>query len=101
MGFIIHENAYLRDSWNWIDFVVVIFAIVELLPIGGSVSLRPLRAFRILRPLKTIKPFPAMRMLISGIIQSIPALINALIFMVFILTQFAILGTLLFGGNYY
>lgn len=24
MGFICHKNAYLRDSWNWIDFVVVV-----------------------------------------------------------------------------
>jgi voltage-dependent calcium channel L type alpha-1D len=24
MGFIIHKNAYLRDGWNWIDFVVVV-----------------------------------------------------------------------------
>ena len=24
MGFICHKNAYLRDPWNWIDFVVVI-----------------------------------------------------------------------------
>ena len=24
MGFIMHRHAYLRDSWNMIDFVVVI-----------------------------------------------------------------------------
>lgn len=24
MGFILHRNAYLRDAWNWLDFIVVI-----------------------------------------------------------------------------
>jgi len=25
MGFIIHKKAYLRDGWNFIDFLIVIF----------------------------------------------------------------------------
>lgn len=100
MGFFVHKNSYLRDYWNWIDFIVVIFGILELAPIP-SISLRPLRAFRILRPLKTIKTFPAMRRLISGMLHSIPVLLSALLFMIFVFAQFAILGATLFGGNYY
>ena len=23
-GFIFHNHAYLRDGWNWLDFIVVI-----------------------------------------------------------------------------
>ena len=34
MGFIFHENSYLRDPWNWIDFTVVVIGIVEILPLG-------------------------------------------------------------------
>jgi len=85
MGFFVHENSYLRDGWNWIDFIAVIFGILELTPIP-SLSLRPLRAFRILRPLKTVKAFPTMRKLVSGIINSIPPLISALFFMLFVMT---------------
>lgn len=29
LGFIIHKNAYLRDGWNWIDFIVVVIGLVE------------------------------------------------------------------------
>ena len=32
-GFFRHYNGYLRDSWNWIDFTVVIISIVEMSPI--------------------------------------------------------------------
>jgi hypothetical protein len=24
MGFFLNSNAYLRDGWNWIDFIVVV-----------------------------------------------------------------------------
>ena len=24
LGFFAHKHAYLRDSWNWLDFIVVI-----------------------------------------------------------------------------
>ena len=29
-GMIIHTNAYLRDAWNWLDFVVVVTGIMEM-----------------------------------------------------------------------
>ena len=62
-GLVMHENSYLRDSWNWIDFSVVITGILELANIPG-VNLRSLRALRVLRPLRSIKAFPSMRKLI-------------------------------------
>jgi hypothetical protein len=34
LGFILGENAYLRDSWNILDFVIVMSAIPPYL--GGS-----------------------------------------------------------------
>ena len=29
-GFLLHEKAYLRDPWNWIDFAVVISGYLPL-----------------------------------------------------------------------
>ena len=29
-GFVLHSYAYLRDPWNWLDFIVVALAYVEL-----------------------------------------------------------------------
>ena len=99
-GLIMHENAYLRDSWNWIDCLVVITGLLELLNLNGA-NLKSLRALRVLRPLRSIKAFPSMRKLIQGMINSLPSLINAVIFMGFILLNFAIFGTQQFGGLYY
>ena len=32
MGFILDDGAYLRDGWNWLDFTVVITALIQNLP---------------------------------------------------------------------
>ena len=32
MGFIYHKNSYMRDYWNWLDFLVVIVGVSELIP---------------------------------------------------------------------
>lgn len=29
MGFILDENCYLRDAWNWLDFIVVVTALMQ------------------------------------------------------------------------
>jgi hypothetical protein len=54
LGFILNEGSYLRDSWNILDFIIVASAYVTLLFQGGGEGLSALRAFRVLRPLKTI-----------------------------------------------
>ena len=30
-GFIIHKNAYLRDAWNWLDTVVVVTGVMDMM----------------------------------------------------------------------
>lgn len=58
MGFYRDKNSYLRDSWNRLDFAVVLFSIADLI-IGNldatSISfLKALRALRALRPLRIV-----------------------------------------------
>ena len=52
MGFAYHKNAYLRDSWNILDFAVVIVTIVSLVP--DVPNFKSLRTLRVLRPLRSI-----------------------------------------------
>ena len=59
LGFIIHYKAYLRDGWNWIDFVVVVTGLIEQIP--GVPSFRGLRTLRVLRPLRSINSIPSMK----------------------------------------
>lgn len=56
MGFIMHRNSYLRDAWNWLDFIVVCIGIFENIP--GIPKLKALRTMRVLRPLRSVNAFP-------------------------------------------
>ena len=88
---IIHKQAYLRDAWNWLDFVVVITGIMEMSQISWF-KVRALRTLRVLRPLRSIKAFPTMRRLVSSLVGSINALLNAVVFMLFVFILFGILA---------
>ena len=96
MGLVFEKGTYLRDPWNMIDFAVVITGIIGFFP--GYVNLSSVRGFRIMRPLKSIKAIPNMKILISTIFKSLPSLINAFAFLIFIIVLFAILGLQLFMG---
>lgn len=90
MGFFMHRNAYLRDYWNWLDFIVVCIGIVENIP--GIPKLKALRTMRVLRPLRSVNAFPEMRRLIGSLLGSIPELGTAVVFLLFIFLLFGILG---------
>ena len=94
MGFIMHNNSYMRDRWNWLDFFVVAVSVVTWLPgIEGNSSMKSLRTFRILRPLRSINSLPSMKALIQSLLSSLPGLFNVGVFLAFIFTIFAIFGT--------
>ena len=102
-GFIVHSRSYMRDPWNWLDLIVVITGIVSIIFIGNSTAtiVRPLRVLRVLRPLKSIQMFPKMRRLVGALLDSLPNLGNAVLFMLFVFLLFDILGVQWFGGTAY
>lgn len=55
-GFILNKYTYLRNPWNWLDFIVITSGYAT---IGMEVgNLAGLRTFRVLRALKTISILP-------------------------------------------
>jgi len=54
LGFIWNKGSYLRDSWNILDFIIVMSGYVGYLFQGGGANLSVLRSFRVIRPLRTI-----------------------------------------------
>ena len=101
MGFVKHRNAYLRDSWNCLDFGIVIISLVGILPGADSEALKALRTARILRPLRSISSLKTMKMLMSTIYKSIPGLLNVCISLTFVFSIFGILGIHTFSGEHY
>ncbi|XP_008414725.1 sodium channel protein type 4 subunit alpha B-like [Poecilia reticulata] len=96
-GFCMGDFTFLRDPWNWLDFMVISMAYLTEFVDLGNVS--ALRTFRVLRALKTITVIPGLKTIVGALIQSVKKLRDAMILTVFCLSVFALIGLQLFMGN--
>ncbi|XP_060794417.1 sodium channel, voltage gated, type VIII, alpha subunit a isoform X8 [Neoarius graeffei] len=96
-GFCIDDFTFLRDPWNWLDFMVISMAYITEFVDLGNVS--ALRTFRVLRALKTISVIPGLKTIVGALIQSVKKLSDVMILTVFCLSVFALIGLQLFMGN--
>lgn len=105
MGFIFGAGGYLADGWNWIDFIVVASSLTDLImsslfgSSGGGKALAALRAFRLLRPLKLLTSVPALKLLLSTLIESVQSLGGIMGLALFFFTIFSILGVAIWSGK--
>ena len=90
LGFVAEPNTYLRDPWNILDFVVVIFGWFGTFSEVGNIS--AIRTVRVLRPLRTINSIPDLKILVNSIIKSLPLLIDIFLLFIFVLLVFSIVG---------
>ena len=64
LGFIVNgPNSYLRNTWNIVDFVIVVVSIISLFPLKINLTtLKIIRMVRLLRPLRVISKNSSLRM---------------------------------------
>uniref|UniRef100_A0A3P8VCP4 Sodium channel protein n=1 Tax=Cynoglossus semilaevis TaxID=244447 RepID=A0A3P8VCP4_CYNSE len=96
-GFCVGSFTFLRDPWNWLDFMVISMAYITEFVDLGNVS--ALRTFRVLRALKTITVIPGLKTIVGALIQSVKKMVDVMILTVFALAVFALIGLQLFMGN--
>ena len=101
LGFAFHKGAYLRDGWNWLDFVIVIISFLSLAMAGdpGLKALRSLRALRALKPLRVVRKYPGLRLVVNAIFKSLPAIFNVTLVSMLFYAIFAILGVQMWMGG--
>ncbi|CAF2224645.1 unnamed protein product [Rotaria magnacalcarata] len=92
------KGAYLAESWNRLDCIIVLTGLVELLIPGDNLSLSAIRTVRVLRPLRTINRVPSMRMLVMLLLDTLPMLGNVLLLCFFVFFIFGIVGVQLWKG---
>lgn len=91
MGFFMRAHSYLRDSWNILDFLVVVLGWVSNFMDGNDVS--AIKVIRILRPLRTINQIPNMSSLVSTILNSLPIMFDVMVLFLFMLIMFGTIAT--------
>ncbi|CAF4861906.1 unnamed protein product, partial [Rotaria socialis] len=95
-GFILEKYTFLRDAWNWLDFIVITLAYITFFINLGKVAV--LRTFRVLRALKTVAVVPGLKTIVDALIQSLICLRDVTVLSSFILSIFALVGLQLYMG---
>jgi hypothetical protein len=94
-----HSGAYLHNSWNILDFIVVAAGLVAVIP--GVPNVSALRTFRVLRPLRSLNAVPGLRRLVGSLLGSLPDMANVLLLLLFIFSIFGILGLQIWSGVFH
>lgn len=102
MGLIQGKNAYLKNSWNILDGIIVGISIISLATTGNSSlkSLRSLRTLRALRPLRMISRRPGLKLVVNALFRSVPSIVNVLFVCLLFLLIFSVIGINYFKGTF-
>jgi hypothetical protein len=91
MGFVMRPFSYLRDPWNFLDFIVINLGLIANFLSDSNIS--SIRVIRLLRPLKTINSMPGMSSLVTTILNSLPFMFDILVLFGFFLLILGVVGT--------
>merc|ERR1719232_888926 len=100
-GFIQHQNAYLRNAWNILDFTIVMIGVVSTILSTMKIDqfdVKALRSFRVLRPLRLVSGVPSLQVVLNSIIMAMIPLLHIALLVIFVILIYAIIGLELFSG---
>ncbi|CAH2060511.1 unnamed protein product, partial [Iphiclides podalirius] len=100
-GFLFHPGAYLRNTWNSLDFTIVTIGIVSMVLqyiSKDSFDVKALRAFRVLRPLRLVSGVPSLQIVLNSILKAMIPLFHIAFLVLFVIIIYAIIGLELFAG---
>jgi len=100
-GFFQHQNAYLRNAWNILDFTIVMIGVVSTILSTMKIDkfdVKALRAFRVLRPLRLVSGVPSLQVVLNSIIMAMIPLLHIALLVIFVILIYAIIGLELFSG---
>jgi len=95
LRFLADPRGFWRDPWRIFDLTVITIA---LLPATGPLSI--LRAFRILRILRLVAAVPAMRRVVTGLLQALPGMGSIVMLLGLIFFVFSVISTKLFAATF-
>ncbi|TMW68744.1 hypothetical protein Poli38472_006212 [Pythium oligandrum] len=101
-GLYFDPNAYLKNNWNVMDFVITIVSVFGLQADSSKYKyLKTLRTFRSLRPLRLINRNAGMKLVVSSLFAAVPQIVNVLMVCILVLTIFSILAVNNLKGKFY
>ena len=102
-GFVFNgKESYLQNSWNILDFLIVVLSVSSLFFSGQDMkAFKIIRLIKVLRPLRMISKNQGLKISIKALIKSIPNIFNVLLISNIFFFIFGIVGVnYLKGTNY-
>ncbi|KAK3600469.1 hypothetical protein CHS0354_013028 [Potamilus streckersoni] len=102
-GFFVNSYTYLRDPWNWLDFIVIVMAFITVilenaLGSSGLGNLQGVRTFRVFRVLRTVSIVPGLKTIVNALLRAFRLLIEVIILIMFCLMVFALFALQVYVG---
>lgn len=97
-GFIFNgKSSYMRQKWNLVDFVIILFSLLSLTPLSDN--LRSFKIFRVLRILRLITRNEELKVAVRALFLAIPNVANVTIIMILFFLIFGIIAVSYFKGK--
>eukprot|EP01052_Picozoa_sp_SAG31_P009473 SAG31_NODE_498_length_14861_cov_3.405026_4_plen_561_part_00 len=100
LGFMFTPRAYIKDSWNRLDFLVIVASLANYTQAETGNLGSVFRLGRCLRPLRMINRNESMKVIITAVIDSLAVNLGVLSLAFLIVLIFGILGVSLFAGQF-
>jgi len=99
-GLLFTKHAYLKEGWNIIDTVVLLFSLIDLSGALDGMSLAKVaRMARALKPLRLMKRNKNMRLIIDALLTTLQPIAYVILFLIFTLVVFGLIAIGVFGGK--
>jgi hypothetical protein len=102
LGFTMDGGSYLHDSWNKLDFFIVVTSVIDMILTNTDIpALKVLRLLRMIRPLRVISHNPQLKMIVAALFESVGSIINVSVVVIIVWVMFAIYGMNTYMGMFF
>lgn len=99
LGFVMDPGCYLQDSWNMLDFCIVVSSILDMALTTINIPfIKILRILRVLRPLRFISHNKDLKLIVVALFESFNSILNVIGVVSCMFLLFAIVGVSLQQG---
>ena len=102
LGFVMDKGSYMRESWNQLDFFIVMCSLVDNLMTGQDIAaLKILRMLRILRPLRVVSHNVQLKMIVIALLDAGGSILNVIVVVLVVWLMFAIFAVNTYAGYFF
>jgi len=84
-------SLFWQSGWNWFDFIIVLISLLSL-GLGNLPGISVLRLFRAFRVFRLFKRVPSLKLIIEGVVASLPGVSNAFVVLGILMGIWSIMG---------